>query len=231
MLDERLLLSILSKLENGIDTPFKKLYDFYLKTEEAYQQPDGQGNKKLPPWFTKNLKVEEDFKNYLVQSDFVKRFGTYNAEKEIFETVHIARRKVVVDGSNVAYNSSLSEKGKHQPHLKNILILIKKLKQEYKFEDIHVIADSTLLPRVKDKEVLKEIKNLCRFSESPPGTPADLYLIHAVQRDHCLLVTNDTFKDWKLNDRWIEDNIDFYRLPFVLNEQRVMIPHMERFGE
>lgn len=231
--DELLLIRIITQLENQTKTPFKKLYDHFLKMEQGYKQPDAEGVAVLPKWFTKGLHTEQDVKNFLVTNQKVKLFGTYNAAKDEFETTHIKRRMVVVDGSNVAYNSNMADRrqGAFTAEMKNILNLVKKLKQDYGFEDVHVIADAGLMHRAKDKELLKDIKELCRYSESPPGEPADLSLINAVKRHHCLLVTNDNFKDWKLSDRWVEDNIDFYRLKFMLNGDIVVLPYMERFGK
>ncbi len=229
--DELLLINIASKLENGSKTEFQKLYTFFLKTEEEYKRPSDKGEMKLPAWYSKRLRKEEDVKNFLINNDKVKHFGTFHSATNIFETIHVKLRKVVVDGSNVAHNSNLKDRkaGKFTAELKNILILVKKLRDEYHFEDIHVISDFNLIHKVSDKELLKEIKALCKYSDTPVGIPADLYLINHVKKHHCLLVTNDVFRDWKAADKWVEDNIDFYRLKFVLNGNAVMLPYMERF--
>jgi hypothetical protein len=229
--DELLLISIISKLPNEADTDFKKLYDYFLTQEETYKRVNGKEERKFPKWYTKRMRTEKDVKEFLVSSDHVKLFGTFNADLDVFETVHVKRRKVVVDGSNIAYNSNMADRkrGMFGAELKNILIVVKKLKEEYHFEDIHVISDANLIHKVKDKELLKEIKALCKYSESPPGVPADLYLINHVKKHHWLLVTNDTFKDWKMSDKWIEDNIDYYRVNFMLNGDIVVLPYLERF--
>jgi hypothetical protein len=231
--DQALLLSILSKLENGEQTDFNKLYDFFLKSEDEYKRENALGERKLPRWYTKNLRNEADMREFLTGSGEVKKFGTFDAEKNIFETIPIKRRKVVVDGSNVAYNSDMSMRktGVFSAEFKNVLILVKKLKEDYGFEDIHVMSDNNLIHKVKDKHILRDIKALCKYSEMPPGIPADLFLINQVKKHHCLLITNDTFKDWKLGDKWVEDNIDYYRLKFMINEEVVLVPHMERFGK
>lgn len=231
--DELLLVNIISKLENGSKTEFQKLYNFFLKTEGEYKRLTDKGEMKLPDWYTKRLRKEEDVKNFLINNSKVKHSGTFHATANTFETIHIKLRQVVVDGSNVAHNSNLKDRkaGKFTAELKNILILVKKLRDEYHFEDIHVISDFNLIHKVNDKELLKEIKALCKYSETPSGTPADLYLINHVKKHHCLLVTNDAFRDWKAADKWTEDNIDFYRLKFVLNGNAVLLPYMERFAK
>ncbi len=229
--DQLLLINIITKLDNGSKTEFKKLYHHFLKTEDEYKRPNDKGARKLPKWFSKGMRTEKDVIDFLINNDQVKLFGTFHSANQMFETIHIKRRKVVVDGSNVAYNSDMANRKRlaYGAELKNILILVKKLKEEYDFEDIHVMSDFNLIHKVKDKEVLQDIKALCKYSETPSGTPADLHLIAHVKKHHCLLVTNDTFKDWKLTDKWIEDNIDFYRLTFMLNGNIVVLPHMERF--
>jgi hypothetical protein len=229
--DQAVLLGIISKLESGEKTEFKKLHDFFLKTEEEYKRENGNGQRKLPKWYSKSLRTESDVRDFLTGSDEVKKFGTFDAAKNIFETIPIKRRKVVVDGSNVAYNSDItkSKTGAFGAEFKNILTLVKKLKEDYGFEDIQVMSDNNLIHRVKDKHLLRDIKALCKYSDMPPGVPADLFLINQVKKHHCLLVTNDNFRDWKLNDKWVEDNIDFYRLKFMINEEKVVLPYMERF--
>ncbi|MBL0309559.1 MAG: hypothetical protein IPP77_07765 [Bacteroidetes bacterium] len=229
--DELLLISIVSKLPNGQTTEFKKLYDFFVKSTEDYKRTEEDGQVKFPQWFTRQLSTEEEVKKFLVSSNQVKLFGTYDADKNLFETKHIELRMVVVDGSNVAYNSNMADRKKDgfKAELKNILIVVKKLRTDYHFEDIHVISDSNLYHVVKDRELLKEIKELCKYSESPSGIPADVHLIKQVKKHHCLLVTNDNFTDWKIKDKWLEDNIGFYRLPFMLNGDVVLIPYMDKY--
>ncbi len=229
--DELLLINILSKFEQHSKVTFDKLYDHFLKSEEKFRHDNCHGELKLPKWYTKRLRKESDVREFLTANDYVKLYGTFDADKDLFETISIKRRKVVVDGSNVAYNSNFADRkaGVFNADLNNILILVKKLKEEYHFEHVHVIADNNLIHKAKDKSVLSEIKTRCKFTESPPGVQADLYLIDQVKKQHCLLITNDTFKDWKLTDRWVDDNIDFYRIKFVLNGEVVMLPYMDRF--
>jgi hypothetical protein len=85
----------------------------------------------------------------------------------------------VVDASNVAHNSNMVSRSKapYSADMNNVLILLKKLKNDYKFEDIDVIAFHSLRGKAKNLDLLNEIKTLCKDSEAPPGTPADLYLI------------------------------------------------------
>ncbi len=96
------------------------------------------------------------------------------------------------------------------------------------------VTSSILVDRSEIKSLvhtMKEIKELCRYSETPQGIPADMYLIAQVKKHHCLLVTNDTFSDWKLREKWVEDNIGYYRIKFMINGDVVLLPHMEKFDK
>jgi len=44
---------------------------------------------------------------------------------------------------------------------------------------------------------------------------------------HCLLLSNDTFQEWKAHDPWVAENIDFYRLSFLINQDSVLLPDVK----
>ena len=69
---------------------------------------------------------------------------------------------------------------------------------------------------------------LCDYNEAPAERPADINIINYVKMHHCLLVSNDNFREWKHQDSWIEDNLDFYRIGFrILDGKRVAMPDLE----
>ncbi|QQS31519.1 MAG: hypothetical protein IPM47_18015 [Sphingobacteriales bacterium] len=48
------------------------------------------------------------------------------------------------------------------------------------------------------------------------------------KKEHCLLISNDVFRDWKLLDPWIALNIDYYRISFMIKEDTVLLPDLDK---
>jgi len=63
--------------------------------------------------------------------------------------------------------------------------------------------------------------------EAPAERAADLFIISYVRQQHCLLLSNDTFREWKTQDPWVAENIDFYRLSFMINQDTVLLPDVK----
>lgn len=220
--DECVLLIVLSKLDVGKKISINKLLDHYHKALEEYRYTD---TNEMPPWFTTGFSTNEDLVSFLSKHEAVKKYGSYHSDGEFFETTRMQERKVVIDGSNVAYNSNGNGK-KSDPKLSNIMAMVVFLKHKG-FTDIKVINDASLRHRVSDKNNLPELKKMAECIEAPAENPADIFIIHHVKRNHCLLVSNDTFREWKTRDSWVAENIDYYRLSFLINGNEVLMPDLE----
>ena len=96
------------------------------------------------------------------------------------------------------------------------------------FSNIIAIADATLKHIAKDQDVLKILLSKIDYKVAPSHTTADEFLIKAAKGDRCLIVSNDTFSDWKIKDRWIAHNIDYIRVPFIINQQRAILSGLEK---
>ena len=68
---------------------------------------------------------------------------------------------------------------------------------------------------------------MATYLEAPRETAADVFLIQYVKKNHCLLISNDTFKEWKVQDAWTAENIDFYRLAFMIKGDQVLMPDIK----
>ncbi len=220
--DQCVLLVLLSKLEVGKKISINKLNDLYLKALEEYRYAD---TKQMPAWFTTAFAAKESMIDFLKKREAVKKYGHYDSDGEFFETNRLQERKVVIDGSNVAHNSHGN--GKTQPQIANIITMAAFLKQKG-FAEITVINDAALRHRLTDQDRLPQLKKMVEYIESPAETPADVFIIRYVKRNHCLLVSNDTYREWKISDPWVAENIDFYRLSFLIKDEQVLMPDLDK---
>jgi hypothetical protein len=218
--DKRLLLSLLSKLEQRKKISINKLKDLLKRSADEYRYPD---TGEMPLWFTTSLETEEDIISFMQMNQQVKEYGSYDPDGEFFEIYRLEGRKVVIDGSNVAHNSSI--KGQ-KPSVDNILKMVKHLKSKG-FIDITVINDASLRHKVIDADKMQELREEASCLEAPRENPADVFIIQYVKKLHCLLVSNDTFREWKIQDAWTAENIDYYRLTFMIKGDEVLMPDLK----
>jgi hypothetical protein len=218
--DKSLLLSILSKLDQKKKVSLNKLISLLNNTIEEEFSED-----KIPyQWFKKELTTQEDVVKFLESNENAIKFGTFDTDGEYFEVHQLQDRSIILDGSNVAHNSNngISEK----PSIENIITMVKFLKQKG-FQEIIVISDASLRHKVIDYEKIEALEKIATHLVAPAGTAADVYLISYVKENYCLLVSNDTFKQYKLTDAWTALNIDFYRLTFMIKDKSVFMPDLK----
>jgi hypothetical protein len=220
--DARLLIIILSRLPENTVVPLQKLKEVLEKEIIQFQNPE---TGRFRPWFTTQLHGPKDMDNILRKTDTVKEYGTYDHARQEFTSHRLHQRKVVLDGSNVAHNSHGNARS--EPTVRNMMRMVETLHSKG-FKDVDVIVDAALKHRLTDLELLPDLQKLANYWEAPPNTSADLFIIHHVKVNHCLMVSNDNFREWKAADPWIEDNIDFYRLTFRLTDNLVLLPELER---
>lgn len=218
--DQNLFLLLLSKLEQGKKVSLNKLKTLFESQLEEYKDPNG----KLFHWFTVALQTDKDYADFLQNNKHVTQFITYDVDGEFLEVFQLKNRSVVIDGSNVAHNS---QNGKtDRPSIANLLRMVRFLKTKG-FTDILIIADASLRHKLVDLNKLSQLNQEAKYTIAPAGVAADIYLIQHVKRKHCLLISNDTFKQYKQNDPWVAVNIDFYRLTFMIDENEVIMPDIE----
>lgn len=220
--DQRVLLILLSKLPDGKKVSINKLDELLTKAMLDYKYPDTQ---EMPKWFSTEFTGRQSVVDFLQKSEHVKKYGHYDTDGEYFETKLVKDRSVVIDGSNVAHNSAGNTDGKVL--ISNIIIMVKEL-QRRGFTDITVITDASLKHRVEDKENLIDLKEIATCLEAPAETSADIFIIQYVKHDHCLLVSNDVFREWKIIDPWIAQNIDYYRIAFMIKGDKVLLPDLDK---
>ncbi len=218
--DEKLLMVLLSKIEQGKRISLNKLYDLFLKTINEYNYKD---TLALPEWFTKQFDSKENFVAFLTK-DSLRPYGNYDEDGEFFQINKMQDREVILDASNVAHNTKGGTQNK--PTVSNMLKMVAFLKG-HGFTKISVLADASLQHKLADADKLKELEKQVDYRTAPAETSADNFIINYVKSKHCLLVSNDTFKDWKNLDPWVANNIDFYRLSFMIKENEVLMPDLK----
>lgn len=219
--DERLLLSVIGKLPQGKKVSINKLNELFFKALDAYKYPD---TGELPEWFTRSLFTIQDITHFLTIKDNAKNFGFYDTEGEYFETKQLNQRKVVLDGSNIAHGTMGNDKGK--PLVANMIKVVNKLIDKG-FTAITIIADASLRHKLADMEKMEALEKLCEYRMAPAETAADVFLIEFVKIEGCLLVSNDTFREWKLKDKWVAENIDYYKMAFMIEGDKVLMPDLD----
>lgn len=219
--DERILLSVISKLPQGKKVSINKLNELFSEALSLYKYPD---SNEFPAWLTRSLYTAGEITQFLVAYDNAKRFGIYDNEGEYFETKQLNQRKVVLDGSNVAHAAMGNNKA--IPMVWNMIKVVNKLIGRG-FTEITIIADASLRHKLADKERLEELAHLCEYRIAPAETAADVFLIEFVKMEGCLLVSNDIFREWKLRDKWVAENIDYYKMAFMIEGDNVLMPDLD----
>ncbi|WP_264519899.1 NYN domain-containing protein [Flavobacterium sp. N1994] len=219
--DQKVLLLLLSKIDQGKKVGLNKLKTLFEEELKAYQNQE----KKLPSWFTTTLNDTESLIAFLTKNEKAIKLGDYDADGEYFEIKPLNDRNVVIDASNVAHNSQGNKDSK--PTIQNIITMVKFLKTKG-FTDIVVIADASLRHKVTDKEKLEELEKEATYFVAPAETSADTFLLSMVKSKHCLLISNDTFREYKVKDSWLAANIDYFRLTFIITPEGVIMPELEK---
>lgn len=219
--DQLVLITILSKLEQGKKISINKLQNLLASEIKNYCNKQ---TEQLPAWFVQSLHSVDEVVNFLQKNNGVKRYGNYDADGEYFEIHKIQDRSIVIDASNVAHNSNNTSNKKVSAQ--RIITMIEFLKAKG-FIDITTIADASLRHKVADPEQYDKLKKEYQYIEAPRETSADNFILDLVKAKHCLVVSNDTFRQWKMQDSWVAENIDYYRLSFIINNNEVLMPDVK----
>ncbi|MFH1004069.1 MAG: hypothetical protein V1781_01005 [Bacteroidota bacterium] len=224
--DQMVMIIALKNAENNKKLSLKKLKELLNQKEDEYKFITKEdGTRSFPEWYTKKLNTESEIRSFLTQGNDIKQYGIFDSDGEYFEVWKISNQKIYLDASNVAFASI--DRGNGKPKLFHIKLVVEELKH-LRFTDICAIADTSLRHKVTDSDMLIELKKLATYIESPAHTSADEFLISKAKQDKCCIVSNDTFKDWKMKDPWVAENIDRIRIPFLIDGDKVTFSEMEK---
>jgi hypothetical protein len=82
--------------------------------------------------------------------------------------------------------------------------------------------------KLEDKEELGNLKKIVKYMESPANTSADEFLMESLKKLKCHLISNDTYREWKIKDVWVAENIDKLRIPFMIDSGKVTLSGIDR---
>lgn len=125
-----------------------------------------------------------------------------------------AKRMVVIDGANVAYEER-SAGGK--PKFSNLLRVRREL-EEKGFEAV-ILVDASLKYDIDDQEQLESLIRSQQVRQVPAGTDADYFIIQFAQELDALIVTNDRYKDYADQYPWVAER----RLPYMIVKGEVVL--------
>ncbi|MEM0543005.1 hypothetical protein WFZ85_10265 [Flavobacterium sp. j3] len=219
--DQKLLLLILNKIDQGKKVSLNKIKQLLEEEIKTFHKSDGN----LPHWFTISLKEDQDFATFLLKNEKAVKLGDYDADGEFYEIKALNERSVLIDGSNVAHNSNGNNKSNAK--LSNLITMVKFLKKKG-FIDIVIVADASLRHKVIDKENFEKLEQEATYFVAPAETTADTFLLSMVKSKHSLLVSNDTFREYKIIDPWLAANIDYFKLTFLITDDGVVMPELEK---
>lgn len=223
--DKYQALEILEHSENGSKVKLNELFNKLSEEQEKYKRGfDNIDIKVLPLWYSSEISDEEVLDIFLQNEEMIKKQGFYNKETKVFEIFRISKTKIIIDASNVA-RFSMGET--HTARLKFIKIMADDLKSKG-FTEIIAIADASLKHIVTDGKILEQLKKEINFCETPSHTSADEFIIENARNEKCLIVSNDNFNDWKIKDKWIANNIDSVRIPFIFTDNKVTMPGLNK---
>ena len=77
----------------------------------------------------------------------------------------------------------------------------------------------------EQKRLLEKLEKEDILHSVPGGTDADDFFIQYARKMKALVVTNDRLRDWRLKDQWVVNNIDRFRVPFMILNGRVTFEH------
>lgn len=224
--DEFLVIEFLRTQKNDSKHSLAEIRDYLEKKQlEIKHTVTNNIHNSLPLWFKSGIDTDDKMKNFLLENSTARRIGFLDPENNIFEIFKISLNKIYIDASNVAYSSSSSEKT--IPQFKNIKLVIHAL-LNFGFNNITIIADANLKHNAKDKHHLNDLRKGISYHEVPAHTSADDFLIQSAKSEKCLIISNDNFSDWKIKDRWIANNIDDIRQPFMINNEKVLFAGLDK---
>ncbi len=231
--DQVVLMNALKNTDNGKKLSLKKLKELLIEKEEDLKFVVGvNGIRSFPEWYAKKMKTEDEIRSFLTQGSDIRQYGIFDKDGEYFEVWKISNQKIYVDGNNVAYENNRRRENPNaddKPHCSNIKMIVDEL-LHLRFEEIIVIADYGLKRKSPDMNILNKMitDKQISFHEAPSLTEADEFFIKNAKTDKCCIITNDTFRDWKMKDSWIAENIDRIRIPFMIEGDKVTFSGIEK---
>ncbi len=217
--DELFLIHYIEKLLGK--QSIKKIYDEYKKGFKAVNNTQYNSLKYSKKLFSESIYDLEELMDFLKTNEIAQHIGSYDSEGEYFEkkvSLQKYDRTIVLDASNIAYNSQ------NNAYSKNIILVTEYLeKQAFNRENIWIVADKSLQHKVKDKDIFQTLKQSKNFHEAPAKTEADEFIIKYAEQENALIITNDQLADHCTLNDWLKQHINRIRVPFMIINEKVQL--------
>ena len=107
------------------------------------------------------------------------------------------KNKILVDGSNIAFNRRSKQKKPKIENLQILLRFLRKFEQEFHVEFL-IIVDASLRYQIDDKSLLEEWEKVGEITQCPKNHQSDDFLIEYGQKhpDNSIIISNDTFREY-----------------------------------
>ncbi|ALU12776.1 hypothetical protein EYM_07390 [Ignicoccus islandicus DSM 13165] len=136
---------------------------------------------------------------YITAFPYLKRLIERKRENQNIK-IKVPQNVAVLDISNIAlYGEKKSKKGS----IERALIAIKTL-EERGFKVI-AIADASLRHKIDKPDKLDKLIELGRVIQAPPNTPADYFILATAENEYGIVISNDSFKEWRERFPWVKD--------------------------
>ena len=181
-------------------------------------------DKKIPSWYTRNFVDKKLFIDFLTSNENINTISIYDSEIETLERINynpFLKYKIILDGSNVSWGMG-SKEAEDRPLLKNLL-LVREALENNNFKNIVIFADANLRHQIDDRERYKKLLKEKKVQETPAKTDADEFIIQYMKEMKAFVITNDTFTEWRGRDDWLDENFDYYRIPFMIYDDIVKL--------
>jgi DNA-binding PadR family transcriptional regulator len=215
--DEAHVFAVLNRKDLGRIKELKSLRE--ILNAEKPLDPTGRAVQK---WYTESLNIwampeKDPFEQFLQTNPQLINLGLYDPIHKVFE--NYSDIKVLVDGSNVAWNAGDRFSG-DRPDIKNIHLAIQRLKG-LGFADILVICDANLEYDIQNKALFNDLMDLNLVKKVPFREDADLFILNYAKQFKARIVTNDRFEDLAAKDRWIRENAQNICIRFMIVDDNI----------
>lgn len=213
--DEAHAFVILNRKELGKKKSIQKIQEILDAEKPSYESK----------WYTKSFsdsgwnQESEKLVKFIQTDRNVALLGSYDSSSETFE--NYSDTKILVDGSNVAWNNG-SRKAGDLPDGKNILLVVNALKS-MGYSDINALCDAKTQREILNPDTFNDLIKEKYLRVMPSKTDADAFIIEFAKRFHSRIVTNDTYKDWAIKDPWVAENVDVVSIRFQILDGEVVL--------
>ncbi|MCK4972941.1 MAG: hypothetical protein KAS52_06440, partial [Candidatus Heimdallarchaeota archaeon] len=132
-----------------------------------------------------------------------------------FPEVTYPLNKVILDGSNIAWEEKNSL---DKPKISNIENMINRL-SKVNFNKIITVADAALRYQIDNQRRLDKLVKEGAMKMLPARVDGDKFILRLAEEENAMIVSNDMFKEFREMKTWIDQR----RIPYTILESEVYL--------